>query len=529
MTIPLTGTWGSEQRMASAAEMSGRIDSPAMRGFSRRDLLRLLFYYKYPALTAFLIPFTLGLIFAALSHPTFLAEARLLVLPSGEYMYRPQVGQPVPEIAFDRTQIVQSEIQVLQDSKLRVKTLQAIGPDLVLGEFNPARPNAWARAVTDMDRTLSISAVPLSTAINLTYRNRDPVVAADVLNKLIALYLQERYVVFQRSPTGELTEQRDQFADRLHKAELALIQFGEQHHITDPDAQLGILLRQQADVGNQQREVTQRISTIIAQTDQISSQLAKTPPTIELYAERVRTLGADTRSQDLARLEIQRQDMTKRYQEDSPQVQDLDRRLTALRHETAATSGADLGRARSGRNPLYDDLAAQLARLQAEQSGLEADRSTLKETAVAMQARLEELNNAAQQYRMMKRDRDVLEDIYRSFSRNAEEAQLNNALDRTRYANVRVIQAASPPPTGSSLRLALLGAGAALGIISAVAMLALLSALREVIIDPSDAMRKLRLPVLLAVPLHQSENGKLPEQRRARQRRRAQDARPALT
>jgi succinoglycan biosynthesis transport protein ExoP len=469
--------------------------------YTARDLVRSCFYYKWPMLLAFLVPFGLGIAAALTRDPAYTAEARLLVLPGQEYTYKPELGQAPSDISMDRTQIVQSEIAIMRDAALQTKVLQEVGPEAVLGRAAAAQPDALARGVATLTSDLNIAAVPLSNAINLTYRNRDPDVAAAVLNKLVALYLDQRRSVFDRSGGSALPDQRGQFATRLRAADDALVQFGQQHQITNLDDQITLLLRQQSDMAQQLSGLDQRVDSDAAQAVQLRAQLAKVPQSIEQFSEVSRSVGGDARSSDLARLEALHREMSRRYQDQSPQLADIDRQIAVARQQIASTPSHDFSASRQARNPLWDDLTATLTKVEADQHGADASRNSLHSTLASVQSRLDELNQAGQQYRTLRRDRDVLEDTYKSISRSAEEDKVNSQAEHDRFANVRLVQAATPPAIGTNTRRLFIVGGFALGVIAAIAVLTVLSALRQVVIDRADAERALGLPVLLTVNL----------------------------
>jgi uncharacterized protein involved in exopolysaccharide biosynthesis len=238
---------------------------------------------------------------------------------------------------------------------------------------------------------------------------------------------------------------------------------------------------------------------VIAQLQQM---IARTPATIGLFADSSRSVAADVRSTDYARLQAERREMSRRYRDDSPQIADIDRQIAALSGQMASSPHSEGAGARSGRNPLYDDLQTQLARASADLKGLQASRDALQISSNNLDQRLADMNAAAQPYRDLKRDRDLLEETYQTFARNAEEATLADDMQRSRYANVRVVQAAVPPATGNSLRRVLALGGLLIGFVAAIATYTVLMALRQVVIDRGDAQRALGLPVLLAVTQH---------------------------
>ena len=478
-------------------------------GYTARDLVRGLFYYKRPVAIAFLIPVILGLVVAVLRPPSYTAEARLLVLPGEEYSFRREVGAPQADITMDRNQFAQSEAAILRDAALQAQTLQALGPAHVLGSaYDPTAPNAMTRAVAALSADLSITALPQSNAITLNYRNRDPEIAAAVLNQLITFYLDARPAVYNRSALPTLIEQRDLYAKRLHDAEDALQQFGKQHDITDLTNQVSLLLKQRADLQQQQTDLAQRTSSATAQVQQLRLQLTRIPQNVQQFVDTTRSVAGDVRSTDLVRLQAQRQEMVSHYQPDAPQIVDLDRQIAEATARQHSSSSRDLSAARQGRNPLFDDISASLSRAEAEEHGLEASAVSLQTAQTALVNRLSELDGASQQYRMLERNRDVLADSYKSFSSDVESARVNDQLDQKRFGNVRLVQAATPPASPAATRRLLAMGSLVLGLISAIATLTILSALRQVVIDRIDAERGLGLPVLLTVTLSTGRRGR---------------------
>jgi capsular polysaccharide biosynthesis protein len=94
----------------------------------------------------------------------------------------------------------------------------------------------------------------------------------------------------------------------------------------------------------------------------------------------------------------------------------------------------------------------------------------------------------------------VLEETYRTYVRNTEEARLSDQIANNRLANVRVVQSAEPPATGARPRKLIMMASASFGLFAAMALFWILSAMRQTMIGVIDTERELQLPVLVSVP-----------------------------
>ncbi len=162
--------------------------SASFAGYSLRDLFTTLFYYKRILLVAFLVPCLLGLVAGAMSKTVYIAQARLLLLYGSDYVFHTGNGDNGNDITLDRNQIVQGELQIMQSSALAEQTLQAVGLQRVYpGAGNDA--NALHVAAARFASDLSVTGIPQSNVIELSFRNGNRDVAADVLRTLIDRYI----------------------------------------------------------------------------------------------------------------------------------------------------------------------------------------------------------------------------------------------------------------------------------------------------------------------------------------------------
>ena len=478
----------------------GRLRSGSFAGFSLRDLATALFYYKRPTILAFLVPCALGLVAGFMAHTTFTAQARLLVLYGSEYVFHPGNRDTGSDITLDRNQIIQGELQILQSPALAAEVMQAVGPATVYPAL-ASDPSPLRAAMARFAADLVLTSIPQSNVVELSLRNADRTVAIRVLNELISHYLTYRNTIFGKGQTGGENVQRDEFANRLSKAEGELAQFGIDHGITNLDDQMSLQLRLISGNTNEQSLTAQQIGETAGRVDALRKQLAGVPATVQIYAESGRSQQSSGFTDGLLKLENQRRDLLSRYQSDFPLVRDVDRQIAAAREQIATSPGREAAVNRLGRNTVYDELRKEEITLAAQLQGLQAKQAQLVADGVRLQARSDELAGLARQYRDLQRTRDVLDQSYRAIARSSEETQLSGALERANGANVRVVQPPDAPLAGRSPAQILFLAGIVLGGFCAVAIFTLLNATRQVFVNAHDVERQLDLPVLLAIPL----------------------------
>jgi uncharacterized protein involved in exopolysaccharide biosynthesis len=484
----------------NASASVGLAPAPGVRQrYTLRDLLTTAFYNRRIMLIAFLLPVLVSIGAALMTKPVYVADARLLILYGSEYLYRPTDSPSGYSYALDRNQIVEAEMQVLQSTTLLVQTLEKVGVDRVYPGTDPNDHMAVEAAARRMASDLKLTAIPQSNVLQLSYRNQNADVATQVLRTLIDGYLERRIAVFQRAPTPTAQADQDAFLARVRAAEHELAAFASAHDIGDPDEQMVLLLQQQSANRQARDAAAEAIKETTAKLEAIRQQLATIPPTAQSYADTDRSQTLQLLTQGLASLQLKRQDLASRYGESYPPIQELDRQIAETKAKIAAVPTREDSLVRAAVNPLYESAKAQQVALSGELAGLQAREAQLETAGAATDARIKTLIAEATTYRDLKRNRDVLDDAYRSFVKSAESAQLADVSERNRAANVRVVQ--SPEASaGLDMRRILPVAGIVVGLIAAVAVMAVCNGLREVFVTVRDVSVGLDLPVIAAVP-----------------------------
>ena len=483
------------------ATSTGPAAAPTSRGVRGmiRSLAVGLFFHKRAVMIAFLLPALLGIAAALRAKPVFLAQARMLVLYTGDYVFHAGNRGTGNDIALDRNQIIQAELQILQSPALATQMLAALGPDRVYPGADG--PDAARKAATRLAADLSVTSIPQSNVIELTLRNQNRDVAIETLSALIGQYIPYRSAIFDKARSQGADAEQRQFSMRLQQAEEALARFGVKHGISNLDEQTSMLLRQRNDNANEQSSLQGSMAEATARLAAVQKQLPTVPPTVQIYAESTRSQQVSGLTDSLVKLNTQRRELLSRYADDYPLVVDNARQIAVVRGQIAGSAPRDDSSTRMGRNPMFDDLRTQEASLTVQLRGLQARQAILLTQADRIQTRNDELVTLSQDYRELKRTRDVLEQSFRTIAQSTEETQLANALERAAGANVRVVQPPDAALAGASQGRLLAFGGIALGLVAAAATLAVLLALSRVALTAGDVERALGLPVLLCAPL----------------------------
>ncbi len=522
-----------------------RLTPPAPRIAARhtlRDVLIVVFRERRFILGVFSLILAAGVLVSLKLGTVYTAEARVLVLPSRDYVLRPEVGDLGVNMAMGDDRIVRSETEIFKNSQLVERVIEEIGLDqfypdsgvngseaqdswlarrwrALRGLFGGAEPAAGAtgdlgpdplaeqerkrldQAVVRFTASLDVLPVKDSSVIHLTFSDENPGIAADALNRLILVYLEQRRSVFELSRSQVFIQQRDNFAQRLNRAEQDLEAFKLKYDISAFADQKSLLLRQQAEVQNDKMDTATRLREVEGRLNTIRNQLVTVPREIPLYAESGQQDARDTARATLVTLEARRNELLTKFSETSKFITDLDDQIVKLRAIVTATPPKQSLSRRSGRNPLYDELNTDLVRRESEAAALGARQKSLDAQLTRLTQRLAEFDRLERDFNALMLQRTLLEKNLQTYAQKAEEALIQEELDRQKTANVRVIEQAQTPRQGRSLRMIVLALALVGGLVIALALAFLKDFFREVLISPEDAERALRLPVLVAAPL----------------------------
>ncbi len=488
----------SSLAMESDPPISAAPPRRARVSLTARDFLTPIFYYKRIAIIAFVVPVLLALVAAVMAKPVYTAQSRLLILLGSEYTFRSGVTGDADRLSFDRAQIVNAEMEILQSRQLRQRTIQEVGVARIYPGTVPT-PGAVEQAAEQLGRDLAVTAVPQSNVVEVSLRNRDPRVAAEVLAKLLDLYRERRLEVFSQSDIRSVVEQRDNLRRRLDEIEGRITQFSDQHNLSDYAQDLIDAQAQKTNLTAQIQQFDQQIASAQARTRQYRNKSGAAPQDIELQSDVGPSLANQDLNLTLLRLQEQRRQAAAKFKEGYPLIKELDAQIAIIQAAIAAAPKQQVEVIRRGVNPLRQQFDAALATNESEVAGLSVGRQRLEQSLRAAQARVDELVGIGPTWRELLRNRGVVEAAYQDVSKRAEDARLESVFSRSR-ANVRLIQAPEALPGGHSGRLTILAIGVLLGVVSAAAGIVVAATFSQVMISPADVEAKLELPTLAAPP-----------------------------
>lgn len=459
------------------------------------DVVGLLFRELGVMLVVFVLIVAIGAAAVLMMKKTYTAGASIFAGVGQEYVYQPRIGTAERGAVPQQGEIVQSEAAILNSREVKRRTVEALGPTVILGEA-PKSGDGRTDAMKALTSGMEVSIAPTSPVIGVSYETDDAERAARILNALVEQYLLYRREVFQDRATPAIRAQREAFEGDLADADAAYETFLTTNAIGDFAAAKAALaatyqttFAERLSVQAQLNQADRRLQTLVALQQ-------GTPAEIALQQD----LNIAAQDQIL-QLRTEREQLLSRYQPDAQPVKDIEARIAQLTAYVGTGTAIGAKEVRTGPNPVWVELETTRITTQAERDSLSARLAVLDRQVGELRARQTRLTQLESENATLAGSREVLTTAIREFQQRESQSRADNALVAAGADKVTVIERATPPLRGKSLKLPLLIAVILFAGFTALCVGLIRIFLRRGLPTPQVISRTLDMPVLAVAPL----------------------------
>ena len=486
--------------------------------FTVRDLLAIVFRHKRTVVICF-AGVLLGTVFAVLANP-YRASTKFLV--SHERMdpvISPQQTNPDAKAPDVSEEDINSEIEILKSGDVARRVVLAVGLDkkkslseYILGAATPEERTA--KAVARLESDLKIEPVNKSHVITVTYTASDPKLAANVLKALGDAYMQQHKDVF--NPPGQVAffdQEAQRYKSDLAVAENEIKKFSTEQNGVAPHVERDIVLQKLSDFRSALQQTKADLATDDERINSLRKQAGTTPErlTTAMWKEDDYQVLQGLKN-TLMSLQLKRTEYLMKYQPDYPLVVEVDKEIAQTQASIAAEDSKPIHQETTDRNPTYAWINEELAKAEAERSGLQAKLSATQATVDQYEAQARDLEQKGLREQDLARDMKNDEDNYLLYLRKKQEALMTDALNNTQMVNVSIAEKPVVPttPFNSPALIAVIGT-----LVAATLTMGVVFAqeyLDPSFRTPSEVASNLSIPLLAAVPyrlngFHSNGNG----------------------
>jgi capsular exopolysaccharide synthesis family protein len=404
--------------MSSASTTPSVLQGSANTSRSLVDIRRVLFARKYLILAIVAVAIIISFIYAQTRVPVYEATATAEVdVPRSQSL---GLSTAVGSLYGDDTTIaVQTQAFRLTGHSLIYRAVAELAAEH-RGPFPDAFKNlpsandedsipAAQRAlmIASVANSLTVGIVPKTNAVKVTYRHKDPVVARDLVNKLLAVFM-ERSIEDRLLGTSQVSEmlsaQMNDLKNHAADTQQKLAKFQEEHNLIGADekdnlttAGLRIINEQLAEAQADQIIKQARLRLVQSGNPELLASVAPTPT--------LQTL----RSQE-TQVKVELGELTSKYGPGYPKVHELQNQLSTLERAIEAES-ANITR-----------------RTQEEYESSSNTVRSLNQRLADQTQKAFKLNESAAQYELLREDAESTRDLYNALQLKLKESSVSAAL-----------------------------------------------------------------------------------------------------
>jgi polysaccharide biosynthesis transport protein len=487
-----------------------------------QEIAALLWRRRYLIATVFPIGLVTVIVMAWLQPPTYRAAAKLMVTSARATMTVSPDANERPRVDPVSASDLSAAVNMLSSASLVREVLEphsdqlemAQAPTLLrrvrqllsypfslpgrvyrrIHDLPPPSPmDEWVEAVS---RNLAVAQVGLSTLIEVTYEDRHPEWAAELVNSLVSHHV-ERHIRMNREASAQqfYESQRELLSGKLRDAEASLRSFYDREGIAATASGLPAL--------------RERVAQLEAALDDSQAELAESSAEAEFLGRAMSNLpaagaapaaalsGPALIKNHVVELELQRSQLLAQYAPTSMKISDLDRQIAEARR---LLEDEKRGAPATG-DPTRQSLESSLTKTQARTAALQARSEALRQQLESTRTQMAHVDSIGSEQDRLEQEVLTAKESLATYLKKEEEARFSNALDESRIVNVTIVDRAPVPsvPLESKRTMTIL-----LGAVVSLAAGLGLAFVRDVL-DPSvksgtEARRISGLPILAEIP-----------------------------
>jgi len=433
---------------------------PVRPRLSASDFTLQLWRAKWRMVLVALPIFLIGLFLAWQMPITFESRSALYIASGGQVQAASNRQGPGSNQGLSVQEAVQGEIEILKTHLVAERALSRFPLSRIYPRLARAQKSALDRAdagqsesienryfqngVEALRKSIRVSAAPNSNIIEVSIKHKDPGIAAELLNALLATYLNRRTELFAGQPGDQPSVERKQVEAALLNTEDEIRVFLDTHSIRDFGSERATAQGLHSVISNELSVVQGRKRAVAAQLSRTRSQAEETPKEQDLFVE-------DSSAQRLRELERERTQALVNYTPDSRRVQAIEAQIADLRAAIASTDGPT-GTVPRTPNPTYQALETAMNALEAEAGALNQQSAELNRQLQAVEEKLNRFTGLDAEWNELQRNRDLIEANLRTLATQIQGAGGGGGMSRV--DSVKITESATVPLTGKSLKVA---------------------------------------------------------------------------
>jgi len=473
-----------------------------------REFLTVLFKHKSRIAAVLLLFVLIGLVLSFLLPPVYEARSTVLIKVGREYISNAEVGSARALLSLEQQEVLNSEIQIMSNRELieKVVTLlkvETLYPNLAKKTTSKISPRE--AAVLQVEKHLSVLGVKKSNVIEVSFRHGDPQVAAKVVNLLVELFREKHLKVFSDPQSTFLEKQLQIYRTKLGLSEESMQSFKQGNQVYSLDEQRSLLLKQRTELDSILKNTDHRIDELREKLRSLRNQrITSSVKNKSVYTNTEKDKILVDAKAKLLSLQLTEQDLLKRYREDSRRVEDVRNEIQTVKKFLKEQEEYISGTMETG-GRIYQEVELEIIKTEADLRSQVAKAAGLRQQLSQLDGQIRTLDLNERKFQELKREMTSNEKYFRNYEDRFEEARISEDMNRSKLANISVIQPADVPaiPVRPKKKLYML-LSLIFGTFSGLGLAFISEHISQVLTTPDGVERRLRLPVLTAISIKEA-------------------------
>lgn len=413
---------------------------------SLRDLLVILFKYKYRIIIVLLATLATVTIGTILCTPIYETSSTLMVKFGREYIYLEMGDSATPYNYFNREGIVNAEIEILVSRDLQEKCINTIGIDNLYPDILNAPSQdlpVIELALQKFGENLTAQGDKNTSIIHVSFQHPNPQLAARTVNLMVDLFREKHLETFSDPKTAAfLLEKMTTYRKRLNESEEQIENFKKKYAAFSIKEQQRLMLQQRSDLESSLKINQSQIIELKEKLKSLEKQMQAKSESRTLYSE------------------------------------------TELKRKSEVSRG----------------IEDEIVKCKAELSSQEVKTDVLLRQIKEVDNSLQDLTNQEKELQNLERELAINEQNFQTYEKKVEEARISDEMDRLKMTNIRVVQPAVTPTIPVMPRKGLnIAIGFVLGLFGGLGLAVFQAYLDQGFNTREGVEKRLGLPVLISI------------------------------
>jgi polysaccharide biosynthesis transport protein len=426
-------------------------------------LLKLRRRWK-PATIVFLATVGSSILFSLFLQDTYQSTGKLLFKQNTEASLT-GIGEEASKLtAFDINETpLNNEVEKIIAAPVLQETIDQL--ELTNDEGEPLKPKDFAKKLT-------VEMVGGSDVLEVTYDDKDPKVAAEVVNSLMNIYVREQIRSNQAEPANAkefINRQLPAIEAKVQSAESDLEKFRTANSIIDLQEEKKIIVQEMGSINRQIADVGASYQGKQAQTQALQNQLKLDLRQAIAANQLGSTPFVKSTLTELANTETALAKERQRFNDNHPSIVSLNEKKANLRNQLEETVASTVGEGVAVSDGVLNTGENNKQTMLENYINLKIDELSLQQQLTSIAGAQEKYNNRAQALPTLEKTEQELvrktETANKTYKALLESLQQVRLAENQQTGNVEIIETAITPEQGSSGRLAVVALGVLAGLL----------------------------------------------------------------